>query len=561
MFKLLTLSILFLVLQGANAFGQTDSLLHALDNTILDASIYVDRKEQKLSELREQFKAVHSDRHHYDIASHLYNEYRSYKYDSAYSYATRMLKLAEQINDPDLLCESKVALAFSCVSAGLFKEATEISNTIDTLRIDSAHKADFYSFLSVLNLNMSDFAGTEPYYTKYRNLALQYSRKASQLLDKESPEALMAKMRESQLTNAYSLALDAGEQYLADKRINLHEYAIGASMLGFFYEVKGDTSKAIQCLINAAIADIKMAVKETSAIRQVAELLYSKGDIRRSYDYALRALDDANFYNARQRKIEVGRTLPIIEAGRFAIIEEQKNKLLTYAVLISVLFVLFLVSTLIIFMQKKRLSKARSMILRQNSELRESNEQLRTVQEKISRQNTDLTIMNEKLKEAHRIKDEYIGYFFSANSSYIERMEDYQKMIARNVKNGRIDELLKFANSGSRKEKEEMFALFDKIFIKLFPDFIDRYNLLFEEGDRVNISTGGTLTPEIRIFALIRLGINESERIARFLDFSVSTIKNYKTKVKNKSIVPNELFEHKIMEIESVKTEILYTTE
>lgn len=557
MYKLLRLLIVGLICSSAQVFGQNAKLIELLDNTIKNAQVYVDAKEGRLSELRAQLATAKSDEHQYEISSHLYDEYRSYKYDSAYAYANRMMKYAEMLNDPNRLCESKMALAFSCVSAGLYKEANEIANTVDTIKIDDAHKAEFYSFLSVFNLNMSDFTGTEPYYSKYRSLALEYSRKALQLLDSDSPQGMMVKMRESQLTNTYSLALDIGEKYLADKRIDLHEYAIGASMLGFFYEVKGDTAKAIECLINAAVSDIRMAIKETSAIRQVAELLYSRGDIRHAYDYALRALDDANFYNARQRKIEVGRTLPIIEAGRFAIIEEQKNKLLTYVVIISVLFGLFIIATFIILMQKKRLSRARSMILKQNSDLRESNAQLKAIQEKISQQNSDLILMNEKLKEAHRIKDEYIGYFFSANSSYIERIEDYRKMIARHVKNGRIEELLKFASAGSRKEKEEMFALFDRIFIKLFPDFIERYNLLFNESDRINILPEGTLTPEIRIFALIRLGITESERIARFLDFSVSTVKNYKTKVKNRSIIPNEFFEQKIMEIESVVVETI----
>lgn len=165
--------------------------------------------------------------------------------------------------------------------------------------------------------------------------------------------------------------------------------------------------------------------------------------------------------------------------------------------------------------------------------------------------------VNEKLKEVHRIKDEYIGYFFSVNSSYIEKTEEYHKMVARKIRNRQFDELLELsATSGLRKEKEDMFALFDQIFMKLFPDFVDRYNQLFNEEDRFVIKPDGMLSPEIRIFALIRLGITESERIARFLDFSLSTVKNYKTKAKNRSTVPNEIFEQKIMEIESVKTEI-----
>jgi len=132
-------------------------------------------------------------------------------------------------------------------------------------------------------------------------------------------------------------------------------------------------------------------------------------------------------------------------------------------------------------------------------------------------------------------------------------MDEYRKIVARKLRGKQYDELAQLATQADlRKEREEMFALFDRIFINLFPDFVSRYNELFNTEDCVELKDG-MLTPEIRIFALIRLGISESERIARFLDFSLSTVKNYKTKAKNRSLIPNELFETKIMEIESVK--------
>jgi len=539
-----------------------DSLLKVLDKTIENSQTYSDKREENIAKLRELSKTATSEQQHYNISNQLYNEYRSYKYDSAYAYAGKMLHYAEILKDPDMIFESKIALSFSCLSAGLYKEATDISNSIDTMQLPINNKANLYLFLSVLNMNMADFSAAEPYYSKYRMNSLKYCRNSIALFETASPEATMAKIRECQLQEDYPKAIIIAEQYLSSKRPGLHDYAILISSLGYFYEVRRDTSKAIVCFALAAIADIKMATKETAAIRQLAELLYTQGDIQHAYSYAMIALDDANFYNARQRKIEVGRVLPIIEAGRFKIIKEQKDQLLIYAILISVLFILFVIATIIIFLQKRRLNSARLLILQQNSDLLESNEQLTKVQKKISKQNIDLLRVNEKLKEVHRIKDEYIGYFFSANSSYIEKTEEYHKMVARKIRNRQFDELIELSNNSDlRKEKEDMFALFDQIFMKLFPDFVDRYNLLFNEEDHFTIKPDGMLSPEIRIFALIRLGITESERIAKFLDFSLSTVKNYKTKAKNRSIVPNEIFEHKIMEIESVKTEIQDKTE
>lgn len=557
---ILVVGALFPVLLFAKT--DLDSLLRVLDKTIINSQTYSDKREMKLAKLRELSKTASSVQQHYDISNQLYTEFRSYKYDSAYFYAGKMLDYAETLKDPDLIFESKMALAFSCLSAGLYKEATEITNSIDTTQLPVSNKANLYQFLSVLNMNMADFATAQPYYHKYRLNSLRYCRNSIALFKKDNPDAILAKIRECQLEDDYSRAIVIAEQYLSDSRPGLHDYAIVVSTLGYFYEVRHDTSKAIECFALAAITDIKLATKETAAIRQLAELLYKQGDIQHAYSYAMLALDDANFYNARQRKIEVGRVLPIIEAGRFNIIKEQKDKLLIYASLISVLFILFLIATIIILLQKKRLNSARLLILRQNSDLIESNKQLTKVQEKISKQNIDLLHVNEKLKEVHRIKDEYIGYFFSINSSYIEKIEEFHKMVARKIRNRQFEELMELSSTSDlRKEKEDMFVLFDQIFMKLFPDFVDRYNLLFNKDDHFTIKPDGMLSPEIRIFALIRLGITESERIAKFLDFSLSTVKNYKTKAKNRSMVPNEIFEHKIMEIESVKTEIQDKTE
>jgi len=531
--------------------------LKELDDCIEKRTSFEEIKKQRIQNLAVSFYNGNiSVNNQYRLSTALFNEYRSYKYDSAYSFAGRMLQYANVLKDPNHIAESKMNLAFSCVSAGLYKEASEISNSIDSTQLQLNCKADLYSFLSTLNIDMADFV-TEPYHSRYRENSLHYCKNSIALFRKDSPEGIMANIRESQLENNYPKAIIVSEQYLLAKHPSLHDYAIVASTLGFFYQTQGDTTKAIIYFAAAATADIKMATKETSAIRQLAELLYVQGDIQRAYSYAILALDDANFYNARQRKIEVGRVLPIIEAGRFEIIKQQKDKLLIYSGIISILFILFMVSTLIILKQKKRLNSARLMILKQNTDLLESNEQLTEIQKKIRKQNVDLVHINERLKEVHKIKDEYIGYFFSTNSAYLDKTEDFRKMVVRKIKNRQFDELIQLtAVTDLRKEREDMFDLFDQIFMKLFPDFVIRYNELFSLEDRVYIKQDGMLTPEIRIFALIRLGITESERIAKFLDFSLSTVKNYKTKAKNRSFIQNELFEHKIMQIESVKTEI-----
>lgn len=552
--------LLFLILSITFAYpknNKTRSALKELDKCIVNRSSFEIAKINHIKTLRTQFiSKKNSAINTYELSKELYKEYQSYKYDSAYSFASKMLQTAQELKDKDKIVESKIALSFSCMSAGLYKEASEISSTINPTKLNINGQAGLYWFLSTLNGNMS-FSTAEPYQSEYKIKSLDYCKKSMALMNPESSNYLLAKARQCQLNGNNSEAINIIEQYLLTCNHDLHNHAIFTSTLANLYLNQKDTTKAILNFVSAAIADIEIATKETAAIRQLAELLYKQGDVQRAYSYATIALDDANYYNARQRKIEVGQILPIIEAGRFDIIKQQNNKLLIYSGLISTLFILFLVSTFIILKQKKRLNSARLQILQQNADLLQSNEQLTEVQRKISKQNIDLVHFNKKLKEAQRIKEEYIGYFFSNNSIYLDKIEEYRKMVARKIRNHQFEELARFSvSSNLRKEREDMFALFDEIFIRLFPDFVSRYNQLFKEEDQVRINSDGRLNPEIRIFALIRLGINESNRIATFLDFSLSTVKNYKTKAKNRSVIPNELFEQEIMKIESVKTDI-----
>jgi predicted Holliday junction resolvase-like endonuclease len=319
---------------------------------------------------------------------------------------------------------------------------------------------------------------------------------------------------------------------LERKGIDPHTEAIVSSCLGWMYYERGETEQAINYLIRAAIRDLRSATKETTALRVLAGLLYERGDINRANNYVKLALQEANFYNARHRKIEIGAILPVIEQDRFDIMKNQRNVLIGFVSLVSILFILLLIATLVIYKQVKKLRAAR-----------------RTIENR----NLQLLQINDRLSETNNIKDEYIGYSFYLNSEYIEKMEGLYKMINRKIAARQFEDLRNsIKDSDLNRERNNMYASFDETFLKLFPDFIASYNELFRAEDRVKGDHEKNLTSEMRIFALIRLGIYETERIAKFLNYSVHTINTYKTRVKNKSLVSNEQFEAKIMEIASV---------
>jgi len=157
------------------------------------------------------------------------------------------------------------------------------------------------------------------------------------------------------------------------------------------------------------------------------------------------------------------------------------------------------------------------------------------------------------LQEANKIKEEYIGYYFNVNSEYVTKIEGFKKSIEMKLMTKKMDDIrLTVNNINTKKEREELYTSFDQIFLKLFPDFVDVFNSYFPEQDRIVLKEGQLMNTELRIFALMRMGIHDPEKIAKILNYSINTIYNYKARVKGKSLIPNEEFEKKIMEIHAL---------
>jgi DNA-binding CsgD family transcriptional regulator len=241
------------------------------------------------------------------------------------------------------------------------------------------------------------------------------------------------------------------------------------------------------------------------------------------------ALEDVNFYNSRLRKVEINDILPIIEQDRYNALRSQRNWLFATTALFVILLLAILWSYWFIRRKNRKLTEARETIAGQLDMLQEA---------------------NRMLKEDDKIKNAYIGRSFYTNAEYIAKLEKLFLTIDRKIATRQFDDLRSMLKlSTLNAERENMYEAFDQTFLKLFPDFVARYNELFEEKDRRVPSNDHSLTSEMRIFALIRLGINDSERIAKFLDYSVHTVNTYKTRIKNRSTVENDQFEKLIMAI------------
>ncbi|WP_114782440.1 DUF6377 domain-containing protein [Botryobacter ruber] len=526
-------SFIFLFLT-TYAFAQpdTDSVLNELSNTIEHTESYHSQKLERIGQLKDRLQKRNiSALQRFELYNKLTDEYAAFKYDSAFTYARKLQAQARALEDPVLPVYAKTKLGFILVSSGMFKESLDSLKTINVSQMPDSIKARYFSLMARAYYDLADY-NSDFYYSDVHTA--QGNRYIDSVLALQDT-GTAAYYSTSAFKNYKTGNLEAAEKDVAyllkNFRQSYHDQAIAAALLGLIYKDMGEKEKAIRYLAIASIADIKSATTEAIALMNLAELLYNTGDESRAYEYIKQALEDATFYGARQRKIQVAAILPIIEGERLITVEGQRTRLVVYALVVTLLSVLVLVFAFIIFRQLKQLRQAKRTVTEANTQLQE---------------------VNESLVEANRIKEEYIGYSFNMYSEYIDKMEKFKKALDKKLMAKKYDEINHVMKSlNLKKEREALYLSFDRIFLKLFPNFIAAFNSLFDEENRVVSKDDQALTIEQRIFALLRIGIKDHEQIARILEYSVSTIYNYKTKAKNRSLLPNEEFEKRVMEIKA----------
>lgn len=502
--------------------------LNDLDSIIIKSPEFEKQKLKNIELKKQKLEQTTNNRDKYIGYNNLFNEYQYYKYDSAFFYAQKMHQLALEMNDQNKILESRLIIAYSNLSAGLFFEAKKILDAIPLESVPPAYQVVILSIYAKIYHDLADSSWNETYLKDYSDLVINYNEQLISLLNNDPVASLPHQASIHEAKKEYGKAIDVLNKFMEQGDLDERAYNLCMGGIGKQYLLLGDTTQAIPYLTYVAIEDIKNNTRETPALSILASIIYAQGDIDRAYLYASQSLKDANVFNAQHRKIEIGKILPIIEGSRFELMKRQKDYLSYYGILISAVSILLILSIVYIYRQIKLLRRARNMIQSQNDKLNE---------------------VNFKLKEASKIKNEYIGRFFSLNYTLVKEFEDQQKLIMRKIVNKQyndIPKLLKNINIDSNLS-------FDKVFLKMYPNFVKQYNALFDKKDQVILPDENTLTPEMRIFALIRLGISDSDKIAKMLNYSVNTINTYKTKVKNKSIIPNEQFEDEIMKIDSLQ--------
>lgn len=555
--KIFLQSFVFWLLAGYNLYAQpeTDALLKELNSTISQSHIYDARKLEKIEKITTAFTRAgyFGPESYYNYYLNLYEEFKIFRFDSAFTYAKKMEEIALSFNEPERIAQSRIRIAFVLLSAGMYGEADDVLKQVPVAGQPDSLKAEYFLLRGRYYYDLADYTNDNFYYPMYLKKADAYLDSAVTLFDRNSFSYIyysgLKQMKAGDLEKAF-----ANLQTLISKTgLTDHEVALTASTLSFIYISRDDVNTAIFYQAKAAIADIKSSTKETSATLSLAQLLFEQGDFTRASQFIKKAIDDANTYGARQRKIQVNSIMPIIQGSEINYIKKQRTSLIIYGTIVSLILLLFAFLLVVIYRQNKKLEAARAEISDAHEELHKVNDRLQQLNGALQVANANLLDVNGRLEESNKIKEEYVGHFFTLDADFFQRVEKFKLLIEEKIRYGKFNEVKYIVNTiNIKQEKEELVKRFDKAFLKLFPRFVDEFNALFDEENKVSLQEGEFLNTDLRIYALLRLGIKENEKIAEILEYSVKSIYAYKTKIRNRANVPKEEFDKKVMEIRSI---------
>lgn len=535
--------------------AQSSNILSEVKRAMDSSTVFDTYKIKQINDLKNSLSSLKPDQLHsrFSLCQELFNQYKIFKSDSAYYYSTRSKDIAQQLNDSSLIYISYLNSADICISVGMYREALEYLEAIKPDSISSGTKFMYYGLYGRCYGDLSEYSNLPDFNKEYNAKARFYREQTLKLTEEGSFFNLfMQAFNEYQANNFDEALIHLND--LAKQDLGLRDMALTNYILGEIYYKKKQLDLAEYHYAYAAIADIKTSTKESLAIIKLSELLFQKRELEMASELIQKANDDALFYGAQQRKLQVGAVLPLIEEEIVKNIEMEKKRLYwQYIGAIIFLLILVIFSSIVVF-QFKRLQKARKVISKAHNQLKATNAQLVLVNEELKIRNQEIVKGNSKLSEANKIKEEYLGLFFTEYDNIFEKFND----LVNETKDDLISEdykkaIFKLSKYDLKKEKQKLLQNFDTAFINLFPSFIDEFNSLMEEGNEIKFKKDQILNKELRIFALIRLGIKHNDKIAQILGYSVNSIYAYKSSIRNKSKVKNESFDQNLIANTTIK--------
>ena len=529
--KLILIPQLLLVslLKAVSTASAADSGLTQLDEAVMHRQQYISAKEQRIDSLRRLTGTCATKASLLDIYTKLYEEYLTFNFDSTMLYVDRADRLTDSTDTYDIRSQIGIHRALSLATSGHFSHATGILNAIDSHRLSTPIREEYFGACEWTYGVWAEYAHKIAIAPEFTKKSLLYLDSLTAVTDRSLPEYTYRLAERALRTRQYQ---DAEKLYLATLRripVNCRLYAQAAYALALTYKETGDKASYRKWLINAAISDQKTPLKENLALQQLALYLKEEeGDIQRANHYLAIALEDAIYYNNRLRMLEIAQKIPEITNVYQSAIRLHNRRLRISVILCAVLTVILGIVAIYIFRQRRRLARSSRIMAGLNVRLNE---------------------MNAQLSHTNSNREQYVSLFMNLCAAYIEKLNHFPIILKLKVKH--LSDLNSVAERyvrPSETETREMFHNFDTAFLKLYPDYIQAFNSLLQPDRQIIPKKGELLNTDLRIYALVRMGVTESNKIATLLFLSPQTIFNHRTQIRNRAL-HRESFENDVAKI------------
>jgi len=522
------------------------TLLDSLDRTIDDHQEFRKARTLRIEQHKYQLhNRALPDRERFSVNEVVAMEYDGFVCDSIIHYRNLNIALARKMNEPVLENHTRMQLAGTLSRSGMYLDALETLGHIHQAAIrGNRQKREYYNACHNLYRELISNTQTPEARKKYIDLSAAYLDSLGTVVDPVTDTELHLEIEQRVQWNRRNMrqALAVNTRLLERTAPTDSKYATVLFWRALFHEHLGNEDEQMRCLILSAIADIRSATADNTSLRLVAGILFREGDIERANRYIQVCMNDNSFYNARLRGVQLSGTVPLIIGSYNAKIDSQIERLRISIAAISAMLV-------VIFVLLWRLLRQKSKLDRSQTELKAANRILVSHAEELNRVNGELGIVNSKLFEANSVKESYIAQYLKLSSSYMDKLEELRRVINKKLREGKSSEVLKMTSPSTRimeSEVSEFYDYFDSAFIAICPTFVDDFNDLLRPEERIvpeQKHGKPTLTLELRVYALIRLGFHNSSYIARILHYSVNTIYNVRASVKNKAVVERSEFD------------------
>jgi hypothetical protein len=528
-----------LSLQTVNAQQNDISRLYdTIDSLIENRKDLFVEKEIRLKVLKDDLQKSTSEDQLFKINERIYDEYMAYDFDSAYYYINKNVERQRALGDADRFAASAVRMAHILAVSGIFNNARLLLNEVRVQDISKENKINYYEQQSELNLFRSEMANFTPLFPAYIDSMQHYRQKILEIAPHDSYNYIFNLATYTCEQGEVDEAIKMLEDYLPQLRQGERHYSVITSTLAYFYTHKNQPETREKYLLLSAISDLRGCILENNSLRELSIILLDRQEYKKAYNYIQLASADAKRYGSRLRSLQVARLTPLITEAYDAERAHTQRRTNILLVVLSVITLLLVAAiTFVLFLIRKR---------------RAVMEKIHAMNLELERRNAVIEKANNEMKESNRIKDEYIGRFLELSSNYIQRGEERAKLLNRLARDKKMAELYaELKSTASLNESVRLFYQnFDTAFLNIYPNFIKEVNCLMADGNQFEVDEAHKLTTELRILALIRLGINDNQKIADILRSSITTIYTYRSRLKARAR-SKDSFEDEIRIIET----------